>query len=267
MPANTSDTPESKQMEKELTFALDAARQGNHRPLHALVATERSLHTSMALMDKVENTVMSVVLLRKFEDACKSANLVDLDLFIASEAHDHAARDGAMRPLHHAASNLFTAGLQRLLQAGADVNVTDDKGRTPLACLFIDRSMHPSSYLVVASIKTLIAAGGRPNLGDAWSKTPLHRAAELAESSAVQALLQGGANVDAADCNQRTPLIELLEMASLYPRRKVMKTLKILLAAGANPNAPGNGYSPMHYSCEMTEMPEVQELLVQHGGL
>ena len=103
-----------------------------------------------------------------------------------------------------------------LLESGADVNRAEaETGETALhAAVSSDR---PGHELVV---KVLLAAGADPNrvtrpgtetgafMRDVRNRgeTPLHRAAAFANESAIQLLLDAGADVEAKDVNGDSPL-------------------------------------------------------------
>ncbi len=106
-----------------------------------------------------------------------------------------------------------------LLQHGADVNLQNQHGRSPL---------HYSNMLEM--IKRLVANGADVNLKDfVKQETPLHRLAQTISSYAVKLLLDSGANVNARNINNMTPL----HKAALQAR---LDTMQVLLNAGADVN-------------------------------
>ncbi|MGH7939932.1 MAG: ankyrin repeat domain-containing protein, partial [Limisphaerales bacterium] len=74
--------------------------------------------------------------------------------------------------------------LQVLLSAGANPNVTNDLGRTPLSCAADNESPE--------AVKLLLAAGADPNSGS--DDAPLLRAIETHDLACAELLLQGGAD-------------------------------------------------------------------------
>ncbi|MEZ5351393.1 MAG: ankyrin repeat domain-containing protein [Bryobacteraceae bacterium] len=104
-----------------------------------------------------------------------------------------------------------------LIDRGADVNhPLPDTGETPLHAA-ICKANHPACSLIV---RVLLAAGADPNIRtnpgvetggfmrDARTRgeTPLHRAAAFADEETIQALLDGGAALDAKDAHGDSPL-------------------------------------------------------------
>ncbi|WP_341818436.1 ankyrin repeat domain-containing protein [Wolbachia endosymbiont (group B) of Ennomos erosarius] len=81
-----------------------------------------------------------------------------------------------------------------LLEAGADPNIKDDRGKTPL---------HYASY---NNIGSLIKAGTDPNVKDNEERTPLHYAASIGDEKSINALLEHGADSSKKDKQEKTPL-------------------------------------------------------------
>jgi len=81
--------------------------------------------------------------------------------------------------------------LERLIETGADVNVTDVQGSTPL---------HAAARAGAADrIETLIAAGANLEARDRWGHSPLHVACACDQPEAVRVLVLRGADVYAKD--------------------------------------------------------------------
>lgn len=85
-------------------------------------------------------------------------------------------RRGMWSPLHWVAQRGLTHGILYLLENGADPNITDDKGRTP---------MHIIAQKGVGKnqVRLLIEHGGNVNIRDVDGKTPLHYAREAKKKS------------------------------------------------------------------------------------
>ena len=206
-----------------------------------------------------------------------------LELLLAAGA-SLAARDASGRTaLHHAAlgGDATTAALA-LIEAGADVDASDDVGATPLA-LAVERALGSvqdalleagasparlaSGHALLlaarrgeaARVSALLALGADPDARDASGATALHWAAGglPGRVEVVEALLQAGAAVDAADLAGVTPLMR----ARFRPA-----VTRALLRAGADPNAvTPAGRTPLRSATE-GEDAEAVRLLLEAGA-
>lgn len=159
-----------------------------------------------------------------------------------------------------------------LLAAGADVNVRDARGNTPLhRCL----SAEVCRLLIAAGAdvkarsnsgatplhgcydaeiaKQLIAAGADANALDHGGSTPLH---ECNDSGLCKVLLEAGAKVDARDECGHTPL-HLVDDAD---------TVQLLIAAGADINATNNYGASVLYSASVRGAGDAVRILLEKGA-
>ena len=152
-----------------------------------------------------------------------------------------------------------TAIVKALLGAGADVEVRDEKGRTPLhygavvgrevVIALLDAGVNvnvrekdgvtPLHVAVSADVATaLIAAGATVNARSREGTTPLHHAATRPDPATLAALIAAGADVNAARRDGTTPLHLAAEEGRSEP-------LTLLLEAGAQVNVrDGDGKTP-----------------------
>lgn len=192
-------------------------------------------------------------------------------------------RDGATA-LHWAAMGDKGAGaIPTLLSAGLDVNAPGPLGLSPLhlAALFGN----------VSAVEALSAAHANPNPATTTGVTPLH----LADSRATaEALLKGGATLDAPDGTGATPFMwahthdlarYFLERGANINARENWRsfvrectpltkaayqgdneTARWLLEHGADPNAGDiNNLTPVYYAIWRRNIPLLQ-LLLDHGA-
>ncbi len=134
--------------------------------------------------------------------------------------------------------------IRLLIKAGADVNVKDEYGSTPLHTAALTNSEE--------TINLLIKYGAKVSAKDTQGKTPLHVAASYSASRAARALLTHGADPMARDKDGNTPLHYITIKEST---KDAIKTAEILINAGADPNARGEfNRTPLFTVTENTEL-------------
>jgi ankyrin repeat protein len=124
----------------------------------------------------------------------------------------------------------YTALVDLLIKKAADVNKAypqyEGSSRAPLHAAIDGRT--PSAREAI--VKALLDAHASVDMRDDAQVTPLILAANWGEAKLCRILLANGANVEARDLNQCTPLyLSCFEMSNL-------STMAVLLAADADPN-------------------------------
>jgi uncharacterized protein len=149
------------------------------------------------------------------------------------------------RDLHYGLSALMlavregnTALVQRLLTAGADVNAYSLAGE-------LHRNVMPSEVPVGTSQGVGINRSGLPDRGMRYPitgmKTPLSFATRQGNFELTRMLIEAGADIEAADANGITPLINAILNHSILNvnrggRSDHLKIAQYLIEAGANVN-------------------------------
>jgi ankyrin repeat protein len=109
-----------------------------------------------------------------------------------------------LTPLHFAMSGANPKIVRRLVAGGADVMARDAMGLSPLH--YAATQGKHSSETMQALLAELLEGGIDINARDAEGWTPLHRAALWGSAGAVDALVEGGANVKVLNWSGETAL-------------------------------------------------------------
>lgn len=161
-------------------------------------------------------------------------------------------------------------GTLKLIGSGANLNVTDDNGRTPLI-VAAHRGLHDMARILVAGganpnardkqnydivtiaavnddvafLKVALALGGDPKaITSPYNGTALIAAAHLGHHRSVAELIMAGAPLDHVNNIAMTALIEAIVLGDGGANHQA--TVRLLLDAGANPNiADRSGATPL----------------------
>ena len=151
------------------------------------------------------------------------------ELLLASGADPDITNHEGASPLHRAALH-NTLRVQLLLDAGAHTDLRDGSGATPLHVAEGDPEISG----------LLLAAGADARAVDDWGRTTLHAAAR-SDTGTIAALLAAGADPRVRDLRGRTAMHEVAQWADHEAG------IAVLAAAGADVNATdAAGNTPLH---------------------
>ncbi len=226
------------------TGLLLACARGNVEVAELLLAA----HSDIGATDRENNTPLDQAVLH---DQPVIASVLLRDGANPNRVHPQDGRG----PMHEASFKGYANLIDTLAKAGADPNLPDRYGQTPLdlalayknpnvirALLHLGSSLQASRLAAnkameaaalrgqVDTIRTLIESGFDINAPTASGSTYLHDAALKGQTKAVQLLLDRGANIEAVNSSGGTPLHD----AALGGSSDVMR---ILLDHGAAVNA------------------------------
>jgi ankyrin repeat protein len=133
-----------------------------------------------------------------------------LDMGAAVDAGDKELEGGGLTALHYASDLGLDYMVEELIAGGANVNVKNDDGATPLIY-----AAHGGHLRVV---RLLLRAGGDPNIRAKRGAfvTPLLAAIEAQQSDVCLELLDAGADPNLADCTRTTPLMEAARLGDAF---------------------------------------------------
>lgn len=126
-----------------------------------------------------------------------------IPLLCARGAELNVQDDEGKTPLHlYTELSHDAAVVEAFLRFGPDLNVQDKEGCTPLH--YVSIVYESTAYPEIARV--LLAAGADPNIRNAKGETPLHLAAYTAYWEIVPQLVAAGADLNLRDQEGRTPL-------------------------------------------------------------
>lgn len=135
---------------------------------------------------------------------------------------DVNARGGVFKQTALAFSECPDAITRWLVEQGADLQASDSYGETPL---------HARAGHWKGDVELLIELGADVNHDADGRGTPLHRAADVGNLRAAQALLNHGARADAIDKSGQTPLLFALRRCSNATIERMAPMAALLLGA------------------------------------
>ncbi len=178
-----------------------------------------------------------------------------LDAALAAGANINITNKQGITPLMGAAyKNPYPESIRKLLDAGAGLDTRGPQGRTPL---IFAAWFNPNPDIV----KTLLEAGASIEAEDTDGATPLMAAMSNPNIEVARLLVASGANTRHISARGFTPLM----LACRYAKPEVVK---LLLEAGSNVNAKTTtkGITALMFTAGESSYPEIIDMLVQAGA-
>lgn len=272
-------------------YSVSVGRSMFGTPLHFAAARGDATLAALLLTNRADVNMRSIYDETPLDVAAALGRIQVAGLLLAAGADPNAvASSQAGTPLHLAAGAGHREMVKLLLEHGANPNATalvGTRGTTPLmqaasqgdnemTALLLEHKADPNVknelggtalWLAIgqrklAVVRTLLARGADPNRTDAYAVPPLIRAvADQKDKDLTAALLEAKADVNAV-WDGKTALHFAAELGNL-------ELLKLLLAAGADPNARDpSGRTPLDIAkAQKGDGPALAALLRQHGAL
>eukprot|EP00941_MAST-03F_sp_MAST-3F-sp1_P001254 g1254.t1 len=199
-----------------------AAHNGHTRAIELLIQAGADVSISVG-----ENEEVPLFIAAKMGRVAATVTLLE------HGAEHSAANCFGTTPLYIAAHKGHAEVVETLIEAGADVDAARHPkwgGDTPL--IIATYSRQPPV------VKMLVEAGANVNQRNTGGSTALSYAVDLGTSDQLRYLLAGGADVEAYDSTQKTPLLEAARFLSIATTEEQKKdaqdVLDALVEAGAD---------------------------------
>ena len=209
--------------------------------------TEHTLMLSASAMKKFDNRIRSIRLYvkhprtnsiilksKQFETSAQMKQLYewargngeidDIEKIIEAGADINGPDHRGMTALMFAALGKNTERMRLLMEYGADIHATRNDGSTAL----IDASKSPHG--VVDSVALLLEAGADVNIVDRFNRSALFWAARSGDAARINALIEAGAELEIRGPFEETPLMSAARSTKL-------ENIQALVEAGADLNA------------------------------
>jgi ankyrin repeat protein len=194
----------------------------------------------------------------------QAARLQTLKTLIAAGADVNISDDRGQTPLHYAVVSNSSESpklIGILTEAGAVLDNVDEQGQTPIIKAVTSGAVrcHNAKIKIEERLEILLKAGAKTNVRDVDGRTALHHAAKYGYTEVCTMLIEAGAKTEIQDVDGKTALF----LAGKYGEPAVCK---ILLRAGAKTDIQAvDGDTALHCAVWKNH-PEICTMLVEAGA-
>ena len=224
------------------TPLIAASERGHHEAISILLAPD--INADPNLVDNDGRAALRAAIDCRHDTCTAGDQLQAVSILLKAGADPNIADHNGTTPLIAACNNNNNSIIVCLLEAGVNPNIANHSGTTPLiaTCSNANKHMYSDRVHINDNIFTLLKRDADPNKSDNEGQTPLIAlaASYFSHVDSISTLLRNGANPNLADNNGRTPLIA----ACSHLNNDAM--ISTLLGAGADINKADNkGVTPL----------------------
>ncbi|KAH9031251.1 ankyrin repeat-containing domain protein [Lactarius hengduanensis] len=150
-----------------------------------------------------------------------------------------------------------------LLEHGADANIENDDGKTPLH-LLLETRIHDGGE-ACGLIRLLLEHGAEVNRRDKSNQTPLHLAMGGNRFKLARILLEHGADASMENDDGKTPL-HLLSESRIHDGGGARDLIRLLLEHGATVNRRDKSNQTPLLLAQGRHRFKVAQILIEHGA-
>ena len=184
-------------------------------------------------------------------------------LFLERGVDFNGQKKNKWTPLHSAAFGGKLGITQVLLNHGANPNVENEHGETPMHLL--SQGKYGSSEHVVGIARLLLERGMDVDTQDQYHETALHSAAFMGRLEIAKALLEHGADVNAENKWGQTPL-HLVSRGTYISQDQGVSLVRLLLEHGVDVHAQDTYHETALHSAAFIGRLEIARVLLDHGA-
>ena len=202
--------------------------------------------------------------------AASRGNACITQILLEHGAHPNMKNNDGKTALHLAIECRSCEMAQILLENNAQPNVVNKDGQTPLHAVLLERPFYfgcDPEIFIASFVRLLLECGANVNAQDKYNTTPLLLAVKQKMYDIIRILLAHGAEPNVKNDGGKTPLHLLLELESNFSNDGNTPDLsRLLLDCGADVNAEDKNYTtPLLLAAEL-HIDDVARILLERGA-